>query len=150
MNELEKLRNEDRKHIKLWENNYPDEEFYAINRGIRKRLEKLLKKKKKLTGRERFVCAMIYHHGFTRACSDKAMKHLKMARDIGYKKQKWLIASIIDRKLQLQGKKQKYGTQIVEKNGKYKQYKVDKTISDEGRKKLGLPTLKELKRYLEK
>jgi hypothetical protein len=149
MNEFEKLRNEDRKHIKLWEENYTDKEFYAINRGIRNRLEKLLKKKKKLTGREHFICAMIYHHGFTKSCSDKAMNHLRKARELGYKKQKWLIASIIDRKLQLEGKPQKYGTQIIEKNGKYEQYKVDGSINDEERKKIGLPSLKELKEYLE-
>ena len=94
---------------------------------------------------------MIYHHGFKIPYSKKALKYIQEAQAEGYKRQKWLVASIIDRLLQLQGKPQKYGTQIIElKNGKYKQYKLDNSISDEERIKLGLLKLKDLKRELEK
>lgn len=148
MNEFEKLYKKDQYHIKRWAKNYSDEEFYKINKKIRKKLEDLLKKK--LTPRQKFICAMIYHHGFTPQCSKKALMYIKQSQAEGYQRQKWLIASIIDRLLQLQGKPQKYGTQIVElKSGKLKQYKLDNSITDKERVELGLPKLKELKRDLE-
>jgi hypothetical protein len=113
-------------------------------------LEKLIKKRKKLTPREKFICAIIYHHGFTITCSRKAKKFIEDAQAEGYKKELWVRGSITDRMLQLQRKPQKYGSQIVKlKNGKYKQYKLDGTISDEERTALGFPKLKDLKRYLE-
>ena len=150
MDTFEKLYREDEKHIRRWEKNYTDKEFYALNKNIRERLEKLLKKTKKISPREHFMCAMIFHHGFTLASSKKALTHIKIAQELNYTKQKWLIASIIDRNLQLQNKPQKYGTQIIKtKSGKIKQYKLDGTITDEERTSLGLPTLKELKKQLE-
>ena len=79
------------------------------------------------------------------------MKYIKEALAGGYHKQEWLIASINDRLLQLQDKPQKYGTQIVKsKKGKYKQYKIDNSISDKERIRIGLPKLKDLKKYLER
>ena len=151
MNTFERLYREDQKQVSLWEKNYTDKEFYKINRSIRKKLNKLIEQKRKLAPREHFIIAMIYHHGFTITSSKKALRHIKIAQKEKYYKQKWLIASIIDRLLQLQGKPQKYGTQIVKlKNGKYKQYKIDDLISDKERVYLGLPRLKELKKYLEK
>ena len=151
MDTFEKLYREDKKHVSLWEKNYTDKEFYKINRNIRKRLRKLIIKKKCLSSRDHFICAMIYHHGFTIISSKKALKHIKIAQGNGYNKQKWLIASIIDRLLQLQDKPQKYGTQIVKlRNGKYKQYVLDGSINDKERMELGLPKLKDLKKYLEK
>jgi hypothetical protein len=151
MDSFEKLYKEDQKEIGLWEENYTDKEFYKINKNLRKRLKILIRKRKALSLREHFICAMIYHHGFTISSSKKALFHIKIAQKKGYKHKKWLIASIMDRLLQLQGKPQKYGTQIIKlKNGKYKQYKIDNSISDKERIKLGLPKLKELKKYLEK
>ncbi len=150
MNTFEKLYKEDQKHIGLWEKNYTDKEFYKINKDIRKRLDSLIEKKKSFSPREHFICAMIYHHGFNISCSKKALKHIKIAQKEGYNQKKWLIASIEDRLLQLQEKPQKYGTQIIKlKNGKYKQYKLDNSISDKERIELGLPKLVDLKKYLE-
>jgi len=151
MDKFEKLYKKDQYYISRWGKNYSDEEFYEIQKKIRKELEDLLKKRKKLTSRQKFICAMIYHHGFNIQCSKKALKYIKQSQKEGYTKQKWLIASIIDRLLQLQGKSQKYGTQIIKlKSGKFKQHKLDNSISDKERVKLGLPRLKELKRYLER
>lgn len=148
---FEQLYKEDQKHIRLWEKYYTDEEFYRFNRKIRKQLQELLRRKNKLSPREHFICAMIYHHGFSIGSSKKALHYVKLAQELGYEKQKWLIASIIDRLLQLQGKPQKYGTQIVKtKTGKIKQYKIDGMITDKERISLGLPKLKKLKKYLEK
>ena len=148
---IKELYQEDQRHIKKWEKNYTDKEFYKLNRRIRKKLEKLLKKKKNLTGKEEFICSMIFHHGFNISSSKKALKHLDKAREKGYKRQLWLKAAIIDRLLQLQNKPQRYGTQITKlKFGGYKQYKLDGTINDKERILIGLPPLKKLKEYLEK
>ena len=151
MDDFEKLHDEDQKNVRLWKKNYSDKEFYSLNKNIRKRLQKLIGRSKKLSPRENFICALILHHGFNLSSSKKALRYIKTAQGQGYKKQKWLIASIKDRLLQLQGKPQKYGTQAVKlKNGKFKQYRIDGTISDGERKILGLPRLKELKGYLER
>lgn len=151
MPRFEQLYKEDQKHIRLWEKHYTDKQFHKLNRNIRKQLQKILRREKKLSPREHFICAMIYHHGFTVTSSKKALYHIKIAQKLGYEKQKWLIASIIDRLLQLNSRPQKYGTQIIKtKTGKIKQYKVDGMIKDIERISLGLPKLKELKKYLEK
>ena len=150
MNTFEKLYKEDQKNISLWEKKYTDKEFYKLNYSIRIRLNKLIKKKKNLSGKENFICAIIYHHAFNISSSKKALNYIKKTQQLKYKKQKWLIASIKDRLLQLQGLPQRYGTQIVNlKNGKIKQYKVDKSITDKERINLGLPKLKDLKKALE-
>ncbi len=64
MDQFEKLYRRDEYHIKRWEKNYSNEEFYEINRKIRKELENLSITKKRLTPRQNFICAIIYHHGF--------------------------------------------------------------------------------------
>ncbi len=149
MDSFEKLYREDARNVRLWEKKFSDEEFYKLNKDIRRRMNKLIRKRT-LSPREHFICAIIYHHGFTLSSSRLALKHILIAQREGYMRQKWLVASIIDRLLQLQGKPQKYGTQIVKlKNGKNKQYKLDGSISDDDRVALGLPKLKELKKYLE-
>jgi hypothetical protein len=117
----------------------------------------LIENKKRLTPRQKFICAMIYHHGDKIQFSKKALRYIQQSQAEGYARQRWLIASIIDRLLQLEGKPQKYGTQIVKlkdgnyrlKNGKYKQYMLDNSISDKERIGLGLPKLKDLKKGLE-
>ena len=149
MKQLEDLYKRDQYHIKRWEKNYSDKEFHKINKEIRKELEIILKKNKKLTPRDHFLIAIIYQHGFTISSSKKALRYAKLAVEKGYKKGKWLIASATDRLLQLQGKSQKFGTQPIIKNKRLKQYKTDRSITDEIRKEYGLPTLKQLKRHHE-
>ncbi|MBU2458897.1 MAG: hypothetical protein KKB29_00855, partial [Nanoarchaeota archaeon] len=130
MDKFEELYRKDQYHISRWEKHYSNKEFYGIHQKIKDELEKLLNKKKKLTPKQKFICAMIYHHEFDISSSKKALKFVREAQAEGYFKQKWLIGSILDRLLQLQGKPQKYGTQIVElKNGKYKQYRLDSSVS---------------------
>lgn len=113
MNELEQLYKKDQQHIKRWKKNYSDKEVYKINKKIRGELKKLLRKKKKLTPKEKFMCAMIYHHGFTIQSSKKALKYIRQSQEEGYLRQKWLIGSIIDRLLQLQGKPQNMGLKLL-------------------------------------
>lgn len=151
MNKFDKLYRKDAYFISRWAKHYTNEEFYKRNKKIIIELEKLISRTKKLTPKQKFICSIIYHHGFRMAYSKKARRYIKEAQSGGYKRQRWLIASIEDRLLQLQGKPQKYGTQVVEiKKGKMKQYKLDNSISDKERVALGLPKLKDLKRYLER
>jgi hypothetical protein len=152
MDDFEKIYRKDQYHIKRWQKELDDYEkkYKEKNKDIRKELEKLLKRKKNLTPREKFICAMIYHHGFNLSCSKKALKYINESYAEGYSKEKWVKGAVIDRLLQNEGKPQKYGSQIVKlKNGRYKQYKLDGTISDEERVALGFPKLRVLKKYLE-
>ena len=104
---------------------------------------------RKLSGREIWMAGMIYQHGFTLSSSKKALCLAERAYEEGYKKAKTLIAQATDRFLQLQGKPQKFGTQIVKlKSGRLKMYKIDGTVTDAQRKEYGLPSLKILKSYL--
>jgi hypothetical protein len=149
MDEFQRLYKRDQYYIKRWLKHYTDKEFYVFNKKIRKSLEKLIVKHKKLSPKQKFICAMIYHHGFQIRTSKKALKYIKEAQAEGYKRQKWLMAAIIDRLLQLEGKPQKYGTQIIKTKSGLKQYKLDNSITDKERIKLGLPKLEILKKYLE-
>ena len=143
---FEKLYNEDQKHVRNWADHYTNKEFYRINKELQKKVEKLLENNKAKNGRDLFIASIIFHHGFTKTSSKKAISYAKRAVEIGYRKGRWLVASATDRLLQLQGKSQKFGTQIIEtKSGKIRMYKVDSKTTDKERKEYGLPTLKELK-----
>ena len=52
-----------------------------------------------------------------------------------------LVATAVDRGQMLAGKPQKYGTQLVEEDGKWKVYAVDPAVTDAERAEWGLPTL---------
>lgn len=147
--EFERLYREDQKHIKKWAGHYTDKEFYRINQELQKKVQDLLDNNKAKKGRDFFISSMIFHHGFTLTSSKKAISYAEKSVEMGYKKGKWLIASATDRLLQLQGKQQKFGTQIIEtKSGKIRMYKVDSKTTDKEREEYGLPTLKELKERL--
>ncbi len=147
--EFEKLYREDQKHVKRWAEYYTDREFYRINKGLQIRIKRLLAAKIPEKGKDFFIAAMIFHHGFTLASARKAIIYAKRAVDSGYARGKWLIASATDRLLQLQGKPQKYGTQITEINfGRIRMYRVNSKTSDEERKEYGLPTLAGLRKRL--
>lgn len=142
---FEKLYREDQSNVKKWEKSYTNEEFYKINKDVRRRLVKLMKNKKYLTPRENFIVAGIMCHGFNKNSLKISLKYIKKAQKEGYMRHQWTLGAIIDRHLQMQGKPQKYGTQMTElKNGKFKPYPVDGTITDKQRKAIGLPTLKKL------
>ncbi|MBM3232932.1 hypothetical protein FJZ18_02070 [Candidatus Pacearchaeota archaeon] len=146
---IQDLFREDSKHISKWEENYTDEEFYAFNRAIRIKLDALLYGNKRLSPKELWMSAMVYHHGFTLSSSRKALRLAEQAYERSYKPAKTLIAQATDRLLQLEKKPQKFGTQVVKlRNGKLKMYKIDGTVTDKQRKEYGLPSLEKLKAYL--
>ncbi len=145
---IEEIYSQDQKNTKDWEKKYTDEEFYKLNRELRNELKKHLSRN--LTGKQLWMAGMVYHHGFTITSSKKALGLAKKSLKKGYKPAKTLIAQSTDRLLQLQGKPQKFGTQVVKlKNGKWKMYRLDGTITDKDREEHGLPPLKILKRYIE-
>ncbi len=144
-NEFEKLFKEDQKHTKLWAKKYSNSKYFKVNERLRKQVQTLVKKGLAKTGRDYFIASIILHHGFNINTSKKALQYAKKAVKLG-SKEKWLIASVTDRLLQLQGKPQRFGTQWIEtKKGKWEFYKVNPKTTDRGRAKYGLPKLEYLK-----
>lgn len=149
MRNIREIYLEDQRHVKRWEKHYTDKEFYEINRNLRNDLDSILKSRNSFLPREIWMAGMVYHHGFTLSASRKALKLARDSYERGYKPAKTLIAQATDRLLQLQGKPQKFGTQSVQlKNGKWKMYKIEGSVTDEERKEHGLPNLKTLVSYL--
>jgi len=148
MNSISEIYKQDLYHVKKWGENYTDDEFYAINRKLRMKLDTLVSNKK-LSPKQKFMAGMVYHHGFTISSSRKALEYARDAYEKGYKPAKTLIAQATDRLLHLQGKPQKFGTQAIEtKGGKWKMWKIDGSVTDKDRKAYGLPSLSKLEKYL--
>ncbi|MCR4327838.1 MAG: hypothetical protein NUV46_04645 [Nanoarchaeota archaeon] len=147
-NEFELLYKEDQKSIEKWsKDELTNKEFYRRNKKLRKEIDHLLKIKKKISGKDYFISSIIFHHNYKLLTSKKAVKFAKKSYENGYKQGKWLIASTTDRLLQLEGKPQKFGTQVVNmKDKKLKIYKLNKKTTDKERKEYGLPSLKQLKK----
>ncbi len=140
----------DRKKITLEFFKLPEEERKLLSQKIfqrdelrRKALYEILKRKKKLTGREYYMSALILHHSPYVEDSKRAAKYAKKAIQMGEDEAKWLYAAIVDGLMISQGKKQKYGTQYQFKNGKWHLYPVDPKTTDEERKRYNVPPLKE-------
>lgn len=104
--------------------------------------EIITRNKKKFTAQDYYMVAMIYQHGPTLVDSKKAILFAKKSMELGYKKSKWLYAAAVDRLLMKQGKKQKYGTQFINKNGEWSLYKVDTSTTDKERAKFSVEPLK--------
>jgi len=90
----------------------------------RKKLQGLIRKKLLKTAEDYFMAAMIFQHGGTVQYVKKARELAKKAMGLGNKDARWLYAAATDRILMMQGKKQKFGTQYVQKDGKYQLYPV--------------------------
>jgi len=148
LRKLEKVYKKDEYYTKRWKKYYTKKEYLRINKELQQEVDELIKKRKIINPRDYFMIATIFQHGFNIPSSKKALKYAKLAVQKGYKKGKWLIASATDRLLQLQGKPQKFGTQVINmKAKKLKLYKLNPKTTDKERKDYGLPTLKQLKKY---
>lgn len=108
----------------------------------RKKLQELIRKKLLKTPRDYFMAAMIFQHGGTVQYVRKAKEFAKKAMEFGNRDARWLYAAAIDRILMMQNKKQKFGTQYVQKNGKWQPYPINPKTTDKERKKYNVPTLK--------
>ncbi|KKS76730.1 MAG: Tetratricopeptide repeat protein [Candidatus Woesebacteria bacterium GW2011_GWC1_42_9] len=148
LREFERLYKEDQYHTRKWAKHYTKKEYLKINKRLQEKVNKFIKGSKLKNSRDYFIAAMIFQHGFNIPSSKKSLRYAGLAVQRGYKKGKWLIASATDRLLQLQGKPQKFGTQVVNMKAKRpKLYKLNPKTTDKERKEYGLPTLKELKKY---
>lgn len=139
----------DQKNLRQWINNWNNRQFSKQNRKLRRKITYLLSQRKVREPVDYFYAAIIYQHGFTEYASHKALLYSRKAVKEGYTKGKWLVAAATDRLLQLQGKLQKFGTQVVNmKAKKLKMYPVNLKTTDKERKFYGLPSLKKLQKRL--
>lgn len=147
--DFEKLEKKDQSALKKWcKNKLTDKEYAKIKTDLVNQTKFLLKTKEKITGKDYFISAIILHHKYQLNSSKKAVEYAQKAVKNGHKKGKWLVASTTDRLLQLQGKPQKFGTQVIDIKAKKLQiYKLNPKTTDKERQEYGLPTLKELKEY---
>jgi hypothetical protein len=99
-----------------------------------------------------FHAAMVLQHA-------DEMEHCRLALrlaatalelDPGNETARWLVAATKDRILMKSGKPQLYGTQLVERDGKWTLYEVDPTVSDGDRRYWNVPPLAEAKHRAEK
>ena len=148
--ELLTLYNKDQRNLKNWlSKNLSSEDFLDINKKMRRKVSSLINSRQLNSGKEYFYAGIIFQHGFNSYSSKLAEKYARKAVNMGYKKGKWLIAASIDRRLQLEGKPQKFGTQAENMFAKkLKMYRLDGSVSDEERKEYGLPGLKKLEERL--
>ncbi len=125
-----------------------------------KKLKIILEKnKEELDPQTLFYAGFIFHHQGTQAATTKARSLSKQGVKLclnknskACKQVRWLYAGSTDRLLRLQGKPQKYGTQYKrnKKDGSYTLGKVDSKTTDEERKALNVPTLKEAHKLAKK
>lgn len=93
-----------------------------------------------LSSKAKFVLAMILHHSGNSAQLKRAQAWAAHAVRTGYPKSRWLHAAIFDRRLILQGKPQRYGTQFRRdpQSGALSLVALDGLCSDAERIRLGL------------
>lgn len=100
------------------------------------------------TPEEYYFAAMLLQHG-------KGSGHFKEAHVLaqksatgGYAPAYWLAAATLDRYLKSVGRRQKYGTQFyMGKGGVWKMWPYLKKTTDGERKKMGVESLRELKKF---
>jgi hypothetical protein len=75
----------------------------------------------------------------------------KRGAELGDLPARWFIAEATDKLLMIQGKPQKYGTQVnwIHVFSEYRLYKVDPATTDQQRAMVGLPPLADLQRLAE-
>lgn len=98
-----------------------------------------------------YACSLLIH-SWGEQKNDYTLAHhyAKKAVDLGSNVTKWLFAASKDRMLVAQGKKQLYGTQFQQINGKWRLLPVDETITDAERAQYGVPPLKEAHKIFRK
>lgn len=82
--------------------------------------------------------AYLFHHGNTIEDYKQAHFYANKAVKLGSTVTKWLYAATLDRLLITQGKKQRFGTQYTEKNGKKTYLPIESPISEKEKLEYGL------------
>lgn len=126
----------------------------AKNDSIRrKRVIELFQEGKIIAADDYYHAALIFQHGIDTNDILKAYLLAEKAVELksSYITAKWLMAATKDRYLMYKGLPQWYGTQFQLKEGKWILYPVDSNaVTDKDRKKLGVPSLDEALKLIEK
>ncbi|GAB4446192.1 MAG: hypothetical protein Kow0031_28800 [Anaerolineae bacterium] len=80
-----------------------------------------------------YYAALVLHHGGDLPQVRMAHTLAKSAAEQGYRPARWLTAATLDRWLMMQGRPQKYGTQIVPDGQRQRVWDVDPATTDEER-----------------
>jgi hypothetical protein len=107
----------------------------------RRELGIIMRKKHKFTAEDFYMIAMLYQHGSNISDYKKAVSFARRSMKIGFEKAKWLFAAATDRLLMNQGKKQRFGTQYLKKDGKWTFHPVNPKTTDKERAKYNVPAL---------
>lgn len=118
----------------------------------RRRVDELLDGGVALSAQDLYWASMVHQHGGTQVDSERAheLAMQALAIDRYHGDALWLAAATADRVLWFAGKPQKFGTQIVRKEGKYEVYDVDPSVTDEERARWNVPTLAEARKRAER
>jgi hypothetical protein len=93
--------------------------------------------------RDFFCLAMLLQHGGLAEQYHLGHELARRAWKAGYEPAGWLAAAALDRWLMHTGLPQKFGTQYVFSDGRWRVYSVDPSVSDEERIQWGVPRLEE-------
>ncbi|RMF03616.1 MAG: hypothetical protein D6768_05450 [Chloroflexi bacterium] len=88
-----------------------------------------------------YFAALVLHHGGTLDEVWQAHTLAQKSADRGYRPARWLTAATLDRWLMMQGKPQKYGTQIVPDGRRQRVWPVDPATTDAERAALDVRPL---------
>jgi hypothetical protein len=115
----------------------------------RKRLESIVKSNGLKEPEDFYHAAWILNHG--ESVEELRQAHLlaKQATELGLRRARWLAAAAYDRWLMYQGRRQKYGTQIVPDGKRQRVWDVEPATSDAERAEWDVPSLAEMNRRAE-
>lgn len=88
-----------------------------------------------------YHAAMVFQHGETVDEIWTAHEMAQRAADMGEPRAKWLCAASLDRWLMYQQKPQRYGTQFVSVDGRWRLWDVDLVTTDAERAEFDVPAL---------
>lgn len=96
----------------------------------RQRVKQIVAAGQAVTPQDHYYAALVLHHGGELPDVWQAHTLAKTAAQAGYRPARWLTAATLDRWLMLQGRPQKYGTQIVPDGVRQRVWDVDPATSD--------------------
>jgi len=130
----------------------PKRRFILIGRRDRRRINALKSyqlERYNLSEIDYFRAGLIFHHGGTLSDLLVAKTFAEKGSKLNHKKSKWLFAAVIDRILVIQGKKQKYGTQLRLNNSSlWELWPVNPKIKDSARRKVNVLPLAKISRII--
>jgi len=98
------------------------------------------------TPRDFFHAAIVFQHGSLLDHYRLAFELARRAADAGAPGARWLAAAATDRLLMFSDRPQRFGTQYVQRDGRWVLYQVDPATTDEVRAEWGVPPLAEARR----